>query len=110
MKTDFGRDAVVLPRDLTPEQDIFGQTIRVGSKVRSHDFPFELGNELTGFALEGARVSYLEGVVEAIGEDVLDGCPRYRLNTARFGLVYPPVNGIRIWGGERRTCGVVVAE
>jgi hypothetical protein len=90
---------------LTPTADLFGNTLAVGDRVRSFDFPFYVSRSdaIEGMELEGERACFLEGTLEAIGEDVLEGCPRYRIQvdcwhptparpTRRF-TVYPPVNG-----------------
>lgn len=117
----------VSPADLLSDIDINGRAITVGSTVRAFDFPFELeDNVLTGFGLNEERTCYATGVVTAIGDVRMEGCPRYSIELvsrtrARNGeivttvaetgeLIYPPVNGLRIVGGTRRTCGVVVID
>lgn len=89
------------------------ETVRVGDKVRSYDFPEDLR--------EDARGCYFEGVVEAIGLFEFDNrsCERYRIRvTARKWMgkaeylterhVYPPVNGTPVAGRLRKvTHGVV---
>jgi hypothetical protein len=92
--------------------------IKVGSKVRSFDFP-DRDRKLTG-----ANACYVEGEVEQIVH--MDGCDRYKiLVTKRViggfddGLrselrdipthVYPPINGTPSWMGPP-TSGVELIE
>lgn len=86
--------------------------VKVGDTVRS--FHFE------GRDLEGERASYIIGIVEAVGENKIDGCDRYTIRviadifggevvTHPAGVVYPPVNGTEIWGEDRVTDCVVKA-
>lgn len=82
------------------------QIIEVGDKVRSYDH-------------ERIRDSYVEGVVEAVGDvDAFDDCARYTIKVERYMMagkdvtqkfldhndndpyVYPPVNGtLKLFGG-----------
>ena len=109
--------------DLDRGRDLFGRAIEVGTKVRSHDFAFGLkGRTLPlGMQTEGDRASYVEGVVEAIGDITIEGCPRYTIRPfvrVRAGeaesaegdeCIHPPVNGTpSLMGGV--TCGVEVIE
>lgn len=107
---------------ITAEVDMNGNAIAVGSRVRSFDFPLATTNGILGMDLEGLRAAYIEGTVEAIGEDEMEGCLRYRILVDKivsrgapyptsdfFGtirpVVYPPVNGTPNFGGK--TFGVV---
>lgn len=108
---------------LHSEIDIDGETIQIGSCVRSYSFAFGLkGNDRPlGLEDKGERASWFEGIVRSIGEIEIEGCPRYKIEvklkrsageiteaTERDPeYVYPPVNGTRsILGGV--TCGVLV--
>ena len=87
--------------------DLSGRPIEIGSKVRSHDYAFGLKGRTSpiGMEHEGSMASYVEGVVEAIGEVEIEGCPRYtirpfirvargRAEDAEGGdPIHPPVNG-----------------
>jgi hypothetical protein len=96
-----------------PNQDIFGNRIVVGSKVRSFDHSM-ISNEgiILGMETEMTeknRVQYIEGVVEAIGEEWVEGCKRYTIRVtkevcyaygkdygSRFSegnMIHPPLNG-----------------
>jgi hypothetical protein len=76
------------------------ETIRVGDRVRSYDFP-------------GVTDCFVEGIVVGIGEEI-EGCPRYRIRitgcvfqgrdvtdcSCPQEFVFPPVNGTpRLFGG-----------
>jgi hypothetical protein len=117
----------VRPDNLLSTLDINGNEIVVGATVRAFDFPFEMDDgTLTGFGLNEERTCFATGVVTAIGDVRIEGCPRYTVElvsrtrarrdeiiteAAEPGdFIYPPVNGLRILGGTRRTCGVVVFE
>lgn len=107
---------------LSPATDIFGAAIEVGSRVRSFDFP-HVGSkgDLWGFDETGERACWVDGIVEAIGEDVREGCPRYRIAVVDHMLggkplsegrrpshIFPPANGTRIIGSSiAPTMGVV---
>ena len=103
--------------------DISGRPIEVGTKVRSHDYAFGLKGRTspTGMDREGEMASYVEGVVAAIGQVAIEGCPRYtirpfiRMTRGRAedaegsAPIHPPVNGTpSTMGGV--TCGVEVIE
>ena len=103
--------------------DIHGRPIEIGTRVRSHDFAFGLKGRTApmGMEREGDMASYVEGVVTAIGEVSIEGCPRYtitpfirvvrgRAEDAEGGHpIHPPVNGTpSTMGGV--TCGVEVIE
>lgn len=107
--------------ELSANKDIDGEAISVGQTVRSYDFAFGLkgNNRPLGMEDSGERASWIEGIVHAIGEDVIEGCPRYKIEvvlrrrgkqvsqieTSDPEYVYPPVNGTRsLMGGV--TCGV----
>ena len=108
---------------LRADIDIYGRPIRVGSRVRSFDFAIvtDDGAKAHGFDLEGERAAYVDGVVEAIGDTYIDGCPRYTIRVEKrvFGgepfpeeaalrdHVYPPLNGTPTSTG--RMCASVVA-
>jgi len=121
----------IVPRVITAEVDklhanidLHGRPIGVGTRVRSFSYPFLLRDgSILGFDLEGERADYIEGVVEAIGLVVLDGCPRYTIRPDRRieggegraltryeTAFHPPVNGtphsMRGWP----TFGVVAVE
>lgn len=109
--------------DITATTDLNGKAIAVGTRVRSFDFPLMTREGLAlGLELEGERSCYMEGVVEAIGEDDLEGCRRYRIlvdKIVRSGaespvvvpegeraVIYPPLNGTPTFGSK--CFGVVV--
>jgi hypothetical protein len=112
---------------LTATTDVQGNTIAVGDRVRSFDFPLYLEDRdcFLGIDTEGDRVAFVEGIVEAIGEDVMQGCARYRIRIERevciadgktipdcYGAgheVFPPVNGTPSWM-HGRTFGVVKVD
>ncbi len=102
---------------ITATTDLLGKTIDVGTRVRSFDFPLMTREGIAlGLELEGERAAYMEGVVEAIGEDDLEGCRRYRIlvdKIVRSGaeapvvvaegqraLIYPPLNGTPTFGSK----------
>lgn len=110
--------------DITATTDLNGNAIEVGTRVRSFDFPLMTSEGLAlGLELEGERSCYMEGVVQAIGEDDLEGCRRYRIlvdKIVRSGapspvnavegqapLIYPPLNGTPTFGSK--CFGVLVA-
>ena len=110
--------------NITATTDLNGNAIEVGTRVRSFDFPLMTREGLAlGVELEGERACYMEGVVEAIGEDDLEGCRRYRIlvdKIVRSGvvsplnvpegeraLIYPPLNGTPTFGSK--CFGVLVA-
>lgn len=110
-------------KELDQGCDLFGRPITVGTKVRSHDFAFGLkGRSLPlGMEAEGERASYIEGVVEGVGEITIEGCPRYTIrpfirvhageaeDAEGDDPIHPPVNGTpSLLGGM--TCGVEVIE
>lgn len=97
-----------------PDQDIFGNSIKVGDVVRSFDLAVLLEDgQIYGMDTAnrpGVRVDYIEGEVHAIGEIFLDGCPRYTIKITKecygadgvdtsdvcYGkghFVHPPLNG-----------------
>lgn len=103
--------------------DLHGRPIEIGTKVRSHDYAFGLKGRTTpaGMDREGDMASYVEGVVAAIGEIEIEGCPRYTVrpfirmirgraeDAEGADPVHPPLNGTRsTMGGV--TCGVEVIE
>lgn len=109
---------------ITANTDLNGKTIEVGTRVRSFDFPLMTREGLAlGLELEGERAAYMEGVVEAIGEDDIEGCHRYRILVDKIivsgmeqpvvvgegqrPLIYPPLNGTPTYGSK--CFGVVVA-
>lgn len=109
--------------DITATTDLNGNAIEVGTRVRSFDFPLMTSEGLAlGLELEGERSCYMEGVVQAIGEDDLEGCRRYRIlvdKIVRSGapvavaegqeaLIYPPLNGTPTFGSK--CFGVLVAN
>lgn len=112
----------VSEKDLTAYCDIHGNEIHIGTKVRSHDFAFGLKGtkDPLGMDTEGERASFVEGTVEAIGNETIEGCARYTIKPkircvrGEFerlpdseGLIYPPLNGTRsMLGGV--TCNVEV--
>jgi hypothetical protein len=111
-----------------PDQDIFGNPIKVGDMVRSFDLAALLSDgRIYGMETanrSGVRVDYSEGRVQAIGEVFLDGCPRYTIQITKeyygadgvdasdvcYGkghFVHPPLNGTpKSTGGV--TFGVVL--
>ena len=109
----------VAPKDLNPSLDVHGNALEVGCLVRSFSSPFRYEDgRVAGLELAGERVSYLEGVLTAIGE-VRKDCPRYTVEVERrvhgsgerikdeavsaddpWKTVNPPVNGTPIWGGD----------
>lgn len=110
--------------DITATTDLNGNPIAVGTRVRSFDFPLMTTEGLAlGLELEGERASYMEGVVEAIGEDNIEGCRRYRILVDKiiFGgapreikvvpgqrpVIYPPLNATPTLGSK--CFGVLVA-
>lgn len=103
--------------DITATTDLLGKTIEVGTRVRSFDFPLMTREGLAlGLELEGERAAYMEGIVEAIGEDDLEGCRRYRILVDKMvsggmdrpvnpapgqrALIYPPLNGTPTFGSK----------
>ena len=109
---------------ITANSDLNGKAIEVGTRVRSFDFPLMTSEGPLGLELEGAHAAYMEGAVEAIGEDDLEGCRRYRIVVDKivsrgapypvtdfFGenrpVIYPPLNGTPSFGGK--CFGVMVA-
>jgi hypothetical protein len=111
------------PATLTSTTDIYGKTLTVGQRVRSFDFPLITpGNVVLGMETDSERAAYVEGVLEAIGNDRLEGCQRYRILVDRvviggedqpdrvlpgqFRKIFPPLNGTPAMFGEV-TCGVV---
>lgn len=110
--------------NITATTDLNGQPIAVGTRVRSYDFPLMTREGLAlGMETEGERACYMEGVIEAIGEDDLEGCRRYRILVDRIvrsgveapvnvvdgqrPLIYPPLNGTPTFGSK--CFGVLVA-
>lgn len=109
----------VAPKNLKPTQDVYGNVLEVGCRVRSFSSPFEYEDgRVAGLELAGRRVSYLEGILTAIGE-VHRECPRYTIEVERrvsgrgdgikdeavaagdpWRTVIPPVNGTPTTGGE----------
>ena len=111
------RDAIAT---LDAHRDVFGNVIRVGSLVRCFRPDLDSDGTILGFEREGdlredgryERAAYHDGIVEAIGEDVREGCPRYRVRVIREVYpktrgewpavevanpgqhIYPPVNGV----------------
>jgi hypothetical protein len=111
-----------MPSTLSPTTDKNGATLAVGDMVRSYDFPtMDLD-------------VYTEGILQAIGEDTLEGCPRYRILVVRHhrpvstatslkdveyefvyphhdapAHIYPPVNGLPTWFDDT-TDGVIKIE
>lgn len=90
--------------DGTPKKD---DTVRIGDKVRSHDFP---NNKET----EGLKAFFVEGTVVAIHEDGVEGiqtCPLYEIKVSKVvrtgtemtnhgvETIYPPVNGTEMTFG-----------
>lgn len=71
----------------TPDQDIFGNPIQLGTRVRS----FNLATLLNDGRIYGMdtrstasnRVDFMEGKVVAFGEIVHEGCPRYTIQITR---------------------------
>jgi hypothetical protein len=71
----------------TPDQDIFGNPIQLGTRVRS----FNLATLLNDGRIYGMdtritasnRVEFIEGKVVATGEIVHEGCPRYTIQITR---------------------------
>lgn len=107
---------------LTAENDVLGRAIEVGTRVRAFDFAEVLGETIYGLSTTGDRVAYMEGIVEAIGEDVIEGCPRYRIRIEQVvrganasaprdyeKTIFPPLNGTPTVFG-RATFGVVAAH
>lgn len=111
--------------ELAPHLDLDGETIAVGQAVRSYDFAFGLKGNSRPLGMEdkGERASWIEGIVHSIGEEIIEGCPRYKIEVVlrRRGAevkergskepqyVYPPVNGTRsTMGGV--TCGVTAIQ
>lgn len=102
---------------LNANNDINGKAIVVGSRVRSFDFPLATKEGIIGMDVVGNSAHYMEGVVEAIGEDDIEGCPRYRIRADKIvrsgfadeinALIYPPLNSTPSLCGV--TFGVVVA-
>lgn len=94
-------------RDASTNDEIV--TVSVGDYVRSFDF----GNPpVMNKEVEGPDACYAEGVVEAIGRFPEVGpmsCDHVKIRVERYVMfgeemedppphVYPPVNGIPIWG------------
>lgn len=89
--------------------------IRVGTRVRSLDFPLPLMPERTELA-----ETYVEGAV--IGFEQYEGCWRYRIDVdrrviegkevpvSRPWIVIPPVNGTPIFGSDNLTSGVSIID
>jgi|GEM_PF-2489193 len=94
--------------------------IKVGDRVRSHDFP-------DSRHLEGREPCFIDGTVEAITDrrthERFRDCDRYAIRVERRvfsgkeiherigGLVFPPVNGTPIWGDPNDlTHGVELLE
>lgn len=112
-------------KEISAECDIHGVAIKTGSAVRSHDHAFGLkAREMPfGMAGEGPGSFWMEGEVVSIGDEVHEGCPRYRIRVrllCRDGdireatdadpeYVLPPVNGTPNWMGGV-TCGVVAVH
>mgnify|MGYP007008283642 CR=1 FL=1 len=114
---------------LVPERDIHGNSLEVGNRVRSFDFPMLMGDSAVwGLDLEGDRVCYAEGILEAIGEDTMEGCQRYRIKVERrvysekgrlvekrpgktdpagAWTIFPPLNGVPVLGARHACFGVV---
>lgn len=108
----------VAPKNLNPNLDVYGNALEVGCRVRSFSSAFECADgRVAGLELAGERVSYLEGVLTAIGE-VRKDCPRYTIEVDRrvhgrgdrikdetvaaddpWKIVIPPVNGTPTTGG-----------
>jgi hypothetical protein len=71
----------------TPDQDIFGNPIQLGTRVCS----FNLATLLNDGRIYGMdtritasnRVDFIEGKVVATGEIVHEGCPRYTIQITR---------------------------
>lgn len=103
-------------KNLHSHVDIYGNKIQIGSVVRSYDFPTPLKGSNKPVGMEDKN-SWVEGIVEAIGEDCIEGCPRYRIDVRlgfageythyepRTSYVYPPLNGTPTIQGV--TAGVV---
>lgn len=97
------------PCELPPTADRFGRPIKVGSVVRSLDFPDRDAER------EAQSPCFVEGIVR--GAVRLEGCTRYRVEVTRrvfggdeveaeAGEVFPPINGtLRLFGG---TCNGVM--
>lgn len=84
--------------------DLDGNTIEIGGRVRSFDFPSYRDGVLSGLDTTGSRANYVDGLVEAIGEDTIESCRRYRIRVEKNVVggepvtpvaqeIYPPVNG-----------------
>jgi hypothetical protein len=107
---------------LNATTDKNGETLAVGDLVRSYDFP-TMDLDI-----------YTEGILQAIGNDNFEGCPRYRILIVRhhrpisntrdardieYEFVYPhhdapphifpPINGIPTWF-DKLTDGVIKVE
>ena len=97
-----------IPQDwrfLNAYNDINHNPLNISTYVRTFDFPDIAGNQFCGLDLDGERACYAEGTIEAIGDDIVEGCPRYRIRVDRiiFGgevshpspphFLYPPLNG-----------------
>jgi hypothetical protein len=90
---------------LNAHNDIHHNRIDIGTHVRTFDFPNVAGGRFWGLDLDGERACYAEGTIEAIGEDIIEGCPRYRISVTRIVFrgenalpttpqhLYPPLNG-----------------
>lgn len=94
------------------------EEFRPGDRVRSFDF----ANPPMGYRdLTGPRAYFVEGVIEAVGRfpDIDPSpCRHYKIRVERRvwageevddfpPYVYPPVNGVPIWGDTNAlTCGV----
>lgn len=90
---------------LNAHNDIHRRALTIGTRVRTFDFPNVVADQFWGLDLDGERACYAEGTIEAIGEDIVEGCPRYRIRIDRVVFrgestqpastthLYPPLNG-----------------
>jgi len=112
---------VLIPADnLDENRDIYGQSIGVGTRVRTHDFAlgYKDGQKPLGYDESGDRACWMEGIVTDT-RTVMEGCKRYTIDvdtrcvlgkTEKYeDTVYPPLNGTpSTMGGI--TAGVVNIE
>jgi len=100
--------------DLSADKDMLDQPIAVGDTVRCFDFAMGVmpNGKIGGTTRTGEYAAWVDGTVEAIGEDVLEGCPRYRVRSIRRRhgkfltedtdtVIYPPLNGTPTLMGKR---------
>lgn len=115
--------AALRESSITSRLDFEGNELKKERPVRSYDF----GPEIRGKTLllppseKGKEANWVEGVLLAIGEKIIDGMPRYEIlpkiichngkitQASDAKSIYPPVNGTNgILGGKR--CAVVTVE